>query len=68
MAAPPAVGALLDARLAAIEATIALIPAQLAAMQLTLNNIAAALGVAGAGAAADQARATARLARQRRRI
>jgi hypothetical protein len=65
MAAPPTGGALLDARLTAIEAAIAPlapIPAQLAAMQLQLNNIAAALGVAGVGAAADQARAAARRA------
>jgi len=73
MAAPPAVGALLDARLAAIEAAVAPIPAmqqqlaaiqqQQAAMQQQLNGIAAALGVAGAGAAAlDQARTAARRA------
>ena len=71
MAAPPTGGALLDARLTAIEAAIAPlapIPAQLAAMQLQLNNIAAALGVAGVGAAADQARGGRRAPRQRRRV
>lgn len=72
-AAPPPLGALLDARLAAIEAAVAPIPAmqaqlaamqqQQAAMQHQLNGIAAALGVAGAGAAAfDQARTAARRA------
>ena len=99
--APLAIGALLDARLTAIEAAVAPLgaavapipamqaqlahlaagqqqqqaqlahlaagqqqqQAQLAAMQLQLNGIAAALGLAGAGAAAlDQARAAARRA------
>jgi len=65
-AAPPAVGALLDVRLTAIEARLTAIEAAVApipAILAQLNNIAAVLGVAGAGAAAvDQARAAARRA------